>query len=84
MFVGNYCEICRTRRYGFMLDRACAQFEPDDEYYLGVTQRTYDHVNEKQAFDSLYSTRHFGPMSLYYAVTKNGDNLVLYLLKSNR
>jgi len=70
--------------YIFALDRACVQFEPDDEYFIGVTHRVYDHIREKQAFDVLRSTRHFGPMSLYFAVTKKGDELVLFFLTTNR
>ncbi|XP_003740292.1 28S ribosomal protein S22, mitochondrial [Galendromus occidentalis] len=70
--------------YIFVLDRACAQFEPDDEWFIAVTHRTYDHISEKSAFDVVRSTRHFGPMCLYLAVVKNGDKLMLELLTTNR
>ncbi|XP_022705233.1 28S ribosomal protein S22, mitochondrial-like [Varroa jacobsoni] len=69
-------------KYVFVLDRACLQFEPNSEQYLGVTQRVYAHLMETGKFDELRSTRHFGPMCFYYAVTHQCDPLILSLLKS--
>lgn len=66
------------------MTRACVQFEPDDERFIEVSHRTFDHINENAAYDVFLSTRFFGPMAFYFAVTRNGDAFVLHLLKANR
>ena len=65
-----------------MLDRACAQFDPDDPDYIRVTRKTYNFVDENAKFASLRSTRHFGPMVLHLVLSKRMDNLLFHLINS--
>lgn len=71
----------KNQDYLFVLERACIQFEPDDPNYIRVTQRTYDVINDNNHFGVLQSTRHFGPMSFYYALAKKIDNLLLDMIQ---
>ncbi len=66
--------------YEFVLDRACLQFEPDDQNYINVCHSTYEHILETKKFNILRSTRHFGPMTFYYAFNKKIDDLLLYFI----
>ncbi|XP_050436969.1 28S ribosomal protein S22, mitochondrial [Adelges cooleyi] len=70
--------------YEFILDRACCQFEPDDENYHRVVFSTYKHVDEKQKYQVLESTRHLGPLLFYLALNKMPDNYVTYCLETDR
>lgn len=70
--------------FEFILDRACIQFEPDDRQYHDITLNTYCRLNEQMAFDKLRSTRHYGPLCFYLALTKNIDNLLLENLRDDR
>ncbi len=63
-----------------MLDRACAQFDPDDPEYISVTRKTYDFVDENSKYTSLRSTRHFGPMVLHLVLSKRIDNLLFHFI----
>ena len=63
-----------------MLDRACAQFEPDDPEYIRVSRKTYEYVNDSQDYAALRSTRHFGPMVLHLVLSQRMDNLLSYLI----
>ncbi|OQR69699.1 28S ribosomal protein S22 [Tropilaelaps mercedesae] len=76
--------ILSSEKYIFVLDRACIQFEPNSEEYLGVTQRVFEHLKGTLKFDMLRSTRHFGPMCFYYAVTQQCDPLMLEMLTCGR
>ncbi|CAN8015016.1 unnamed protein product, partial [Ixodes persulcatus] len=67
--------------YGFVLDRACIQFEPDDPNYIRVTHATYDHIDSQRKFHDLRSTRHFGPMVFYLVVVRRIDNLLVDTLQ---
>ena len=67
----------------FVLERACLQFEPDDSEYIRVTRRIYEHVLDYRLFDELRSTRHFGPMTFYYAINKKIDFLIKDQLDRN-
>lgn len=67
----------------FVLERACLQFEPDDSEYIRVTRRVYEHVLENRLFDELRSTRHFGPMTFYYAINRKIDYLIKDQLDRN-
>lgn len=67
----------------FVLERACLQFEPDDAEYIRVTRRVYEHVLENRLFDELRSTRHFGPMTFYYAINRKIDYLIKDQLDRN-
>lgn len=64
-------------KYEFVLNRCILQFEPYEKDFHRVTSRTYQHVNEKCAFDALRSTRHFGPMAFFLAWHKIIDKLVI-------
>lgn len=64
-------------KYEFVLNRCIIQFEPYEKDYHRVTSLTYQHINEKMAFDGLRSTRHFGPMAFFLAWHKLIDNLII-------
>nr|CAG4641935.1 EOG090X0AW0 [Eurycercus lamellatus] len=77
MFDEEFLENCLSRGdYEFLLDRACAQFEPDDPNYIRVTRKTYDCVNKTAQYDTLRSTRHFGPLVLHLVLSKEIDDLL--------
>jgi small subunit ribosomal protein S22 len=65
-----------------VLDRACAQFDPDDPEYISVTRKTYDFVDENTKYTSLRPTRHFGPMVLHLVLSKKMDNLLFHFINS--
>lgn len=79
----NMVKLLQQGRYIYLLDRACIQFEPDDPRYIDVTSRVYNYIDSRNDFDKLRSTRHFGPMSLYYAYNRQIDNLILEMLSKN-
>jgi len=77
MFEEKHLEkILERRDYEFILDRACVQFEPDENDYLRVTHRTYEHIDQTYSYDLLRSTRHFGPMAFYFTWFKKIDRLL--------
>lgn len=67
----------------FVLERACLQFEPDDSNYIRITQFVYEHILKNRLFNELRSTRHFGPMTFYYAINKKIDFLIKDQLDRN-
>ncbi len=78
-----YLKECLAQgEYQFVLDRACAQFEPDDPDYIRVTRKTYDLVDENCQYATLRSTRHFGPMVLHLVLCKRLDNLLFHFITS--
>jgi len=82
MFEENHLEkILENNDYEFVLDRACIQFEPDEQDYIRVTHRTYEHIDQTNSFDLLRSTRHFGPMSFYFVWYKKIDRLLSDMLR---
>nr|CAG4652064.1 EOG090X0AW0 [Triops cancriformis] len=88
MFQEEYLNVqfeCLKRHdYLFVLDRACIQFEPDDPEYIRVTRTTYDHIDQHRQYDTLHSTRHYGPMVLHLVLSKKQDNLLVELMKNMR
>lgn len=58
------------------MNRACTQFDPDSIDYHRVTKITYEFISDKEDFEKLRSTRHYGPMVFYLAWSKNIDNLL--------
>lgn len=76
--------ILERGEYEFILDRACVQFEPDDPEYHRVVKTTYEHVDANQKYQSLRSTRHYGPLVFYLATEGTVDNLLLENLQSDR
>ncbi|KAF7283360.1 hypothetical protein GWI33_000868 [Rhynchophorus ferrugineus] len=84
MFEDNYLESLLDRQeYEFILDRACAQFDPHEEEYQRIASITYQHLNEKNSFDKLRSTRHFGSLVFFLVWNKNVDNLLLDLIETS-
>nr|CAG4645722.1 EOG090X0AW0 [Lynceus sp. MCZ IZ 141354] len=77
----NLKSLLEREEYLFILDKACIQFEPDDPEYIRATRKTYNHINEHGHYDVLYSTRHYGPMTLHLVLEKRIDDLLLHLIK---
>jgi len=85
MFEDEYLQaVLNDRRYKFILDRACIQFEPDDQKYISVTTKTYDHIDSTRSYSDLLSTRHFGPMAFYFCFYKRLDNMLLDFINKER
>lgn len=76
-------DVLERKEYEFILDRACTQFEPDDELYQKACSAVYEAINENCDFEKLRSTRHFGPFVFYLAWHKNIDNLLLDLIETS-
>ncbi|XP_044268304.1 28S ribosomal protein S22, mitochondrial [Tribolium madens] len=75
-------DLLKRGEYNFILDRACLQFEPNDELYQKVCSVTYQHINENNKFDDIRSTRHFGSFAFFITWHKMIDNLLLDLIES--
>lgn len=85
MFESEYLrDLLNRNEYEFILDRACVQFEPDDPDYQAVTREVYEHINAEKHFDSLRSTRHFGPMVFHLVWTNNIETLLCELIETGR
>lgn len=83
VFHGEYLKDLMNRcAYEYVLDRACIQYEPDDPEYKRVTEYVYENVNKTNNFNSLRSTRHFGPLVFYLAWNNKIDNLLCDLIES--
>lgn len=79
----SYEQDCLAREeYEFILDRACAQFEPDDPNYIRVTRKTYNYIDEKGHYSVLRSTRHLGPMVLHFVLSKRMDDLLFHFIST--
>jgi len=84
MFEEQHLEkILERGDYEFILDRTCAQFEPDDRDYIRVTHQTYEHIDKTNSYNVLRSTRHFGPMTFYYVWHKKIDRLMNDMIRRN-
>lgn len=78
MFTGEHLlRVLDEGKYEFLLNRCIVQFEPYEKDFHRVTSITYQHINTAKAFESLRSTRHFGPMAFFLAWHKLIDNLVI-------
>ncbi|KAL0105642.1 hypothetical protein PUN28_015853 [Cardiocondyla obscurior] len=85
MFEGEYLQnLLNRKKYEYILDRACVQFEPDDPDYQSVTREVYEHINVEKHFDFLRSTRHFGPMVFHLVWTNNIDHLLHEMIETSR
>ncbi|XP_015586509.1 28S ribosomal protein S22, mitochondrial [Cephus cinctus] len=85
MFEQEFLEdLLNRQEYDFVLNRACLQFEPNDPKYIEISEKVYSIVNEKQDFEILRSTRHYGPMLFYLAWNKNIDNLLLENIQTEK
>lgn len=78
MFYGEHLQRCLDEgKYEFILNRCIVQFEPYERDYHRVMSSTYQHIDKHSAFDSLRSTRHFGPMAFFLAWHRQIDNLII-------
>lgn len=77
----NLRKLLEAGDYEFVLDRACVQYEPYEADYHDITATVYQHLNEHKAFDSLRSTRHFGPLTFFLAWHRLIDDLLLDMIK---
>lgn len=85
MFEEEYLkDVLSQEKYEFILERACAQFDPDDPTYQRVCCMTYEAVDEKRKYDALHSTRHYGPMCFYLAWHKKMDNLLIKFVQEEK
>lgn len=85
MFEEEHLEVLLNKgEYLFVLDRACAQYEPDDAEYQRVAFATYEKINEKSHFDHVRSTRHFGALAFYLVLNRRIDNILLYIIQSEK
>lgn len=85
MFKSPYFEDVLSRGcFDFILDRACAQFEPDDPLYISITRATYDKIAETGRFQEFESTRHYGPMVYHYTDKENLAPLLIHYLNHDR
>jgi len=80
----NLMSLLENGDYEFILDRACCQFEPDDQNYHRVVFSTYKHIDKTQKYYDLESTRHLGPLLFYLAFNKKPDNFLMYCLQTER
>lgn len=69
--------------YEYVLDRACAQFEPDSEAYQRATSITWQHADASYTFEKIRSTRHFGPFVFFLSWFESVDNLLLELIETS-
>jgi len=84
MFEEKHLDLILERGdYEFVLDRACAQFEPDDREYIHVTHTTYEHIEKTNSYHLLHSTRHFGPLAFYFVWYKKIDRLLNDIIRRN-
>lgn len=81
MFEEKHIErLISEKKYAYILDRACCQFEPDDPDFIRATHRVYKAVDVAGDYDDLRSTRHFGSLAFYLIWHKMADSLLLDML----
>lgn len=84
MFEKEHLEnILHPDNYRYILERACCQFEPDNPDFIRVCHRIYDHAAERESFDTLRSTRFFGPMAFYFVWYNNVELLLIDMIQRN-
>jgi len=71
-------------KYEYILDRNCLQFEPDHPTYLRTLGLVHAHIVEHGHFDTLHSTRHYGPLVFSLCWNKELDSLLIHLLSKGR
>lgn len=79
----NLRRLIEAGEYEFVLDRTCIQYEPFEPKFHQITSQVYQHVNENQQFETLRSTRHFGPMAFFLAWHKSIDDLLLDMVRND-
>jgi len=80
----NLKEIMGPKKYEYILDRNCLQFEPDHPTYVRTLDLVHSHVTQTRAFDSLESTRHYGPMVFNLCWHRQQDELLVHLVARDR
>jgi len=78
----NLEPLLKEKKYLHILDRNCAQFEPDHPDYIRVAEDVYDHVDLSGDWDVLWSTRHYGPMVFHLVWQQKVDDLISHFLQS--
>ncbi|RUS77331.1 hypothetical protein EGW08_014907 [Elysia chlorotica] len=76
----NLERMISEKKYVYILDRACCQFEPDDPDFIRTTHRVYRAIDSAGDHDDLRSTRHFGSLAFYLVWHKTADSLLLDML----
>ncbi|CRK95525.1 CLUMA_CG008994, isoform A [Clunio marinus] len=79
----NLNRILEEGEYTFILDNLCLHFEPFEAKFHEISSKVYQHVNENLKFDSLRSTRHFGPMAFFLAWHKIIDDLLIDMIRND-
>lgn len=79
----NMKRLLQEEEYEFILDRACTQFEPYEQRFHDITSKVYLHINDNFHFESLRSTRHFGPMAFFLAWHKIIDDLLIDMIRND-
>lgn len=79
----NLKRLLKEEEYEFILNRACTQFEPYEQKYHEITSKVYLHINDNFHFESLRSTRHFGPMAFFLAWHKIIDDLLIDMIRND-
>lgn len=77
----NLQRLLNDEAYEFILDSLCIQYEPNEPKFHQITSHVYQVISEKQCFDMLRSTRHFGPMTFFFAWHKLIDDLLLDMIR---
>jgi len=73
-------DILGPDKYHYILDRNCAQFEPDHPIFVRTATAVYEHINVNGHFDVLWSTRHYGPFVFHLLWEKKIDDLLAHYL----
>jgi len=80
----NLKAVLEPSKYEYILDRNCLQFEPDHPVYIRTCETVYEHINQHRHYDTLHSTRHYGPMVFNFCWNKQLDELLAHLIWNDR
>jgi len=75
----NLESMIKEKRYRYILDRACAQFEPDDPQFLRTTHRVFNAVDKARDYEMLWSLRHYGSLAFYLVWHDMMENFLAYM-----
>ncbi|XP_011180957.2 28S ribosomal protein S22, mitochondrial [Zeugodacus cucurbitae] len=82
MFEDEHLQRCLDeQKYLFILNRMVVQFDPFEPEFHYISSRVYQHINETKQFDALRSTRHFGPMTFFFAWHRCIDDLLYDMVR---
>ncbi|KHJ40381.1 hypothetical protein D918_09573 [Trichuris suis] len=68
----------------FVLNWACVQFEPGDPEFIRICTTVYNDVNARELWNSLQSTRFYGPLIFYLVLNKDVDRILLSLMNEKK